>query len=437
METGNRITTKNRKKRREPTLEELAARQRQELKRLEARHQRQRKDLVGEDSAEARIVYQTVSAMQGESQNSLLSASTPLPDAEPQKQKLEFNLVRKGLHYAEQDGEFFCREIMDIQIDFDRENGHRIEAMIASLLVKMKDKVRGIYDRGDPRIQVGIDVIDQIAESAKSLKPLNRILTLLDDDIYYYHPELMRTNTKIWMWSEFRQEFANRCLANYLPLPLLEATNGGADIHFASSPDSFALMFDSKSPDEENTRYMITNKEAVKIDKAFGYKYMDINPATGKPFLRFRYADYGQRGFFDGERVMSIPEFYTCAPSVDFAGNDYKVNSSGYSIVNGYLYDQIDEKIKIDPEKKKEPLGFIDELLGNDPDQNRNTRNSAVMLDFFRQSQESMKKLSISADHAITIEGKTYLPKGFFKPSKKTLGENGYVDYRQSEYVKI
>jgi len=438
METSNKVTTiKNGKNRRKPTLEELAAEQNRQLKKLEARHQRQRKELLGEDNPEAAVVYQTVTVMQDKSQQDLITAATPQPDAETQPDKLEFNLVKNGLHYAEKNGEFCCREIMAIQTDFDQKYEGKIAGLVDAVLAKMKDKIRETYEAGDPRIEVGINAVERIAASCSNLKPLNRILSLLNDNIYYYDAELMRTKTKIWFWSELRQQFFMEHLFKFIPIQLMREIKHRPDMHFAGDANHFAVMLVDDAEEDQNIRYIITNKEAIKINDAFGYRYMDVNPATGKPFLRFRYHDYNQRGFFDGDRVMSLPQFYTCAPAVDFAGTDYKVNSSGNSIVNGYLYDQIDENIKIDPEKKKAPLDFFDYLMDNDPDKDRNTRDSAVMLDFFQQSQESMKKMAVGADHVIAIEGKIYQPKGYFKPSEKKLEDSGYVRYGQSEYVKL
>lgn len=191
-----------------------------------------------------------------------------------------------------------------------------------------------------------------------------------------------------------------------LPEQLLAQVRDMKLLSSNSTKEHFGLLFDSGRSDR--IRRIITDTDLFEVRGMHGFDYLDMLE-NGKLVARSMCGEmkYGScktrnRAFFDGERLMTLPGFSSCAASTKQIFGGYCVDSWYGKIINGWHF------------YHQPTLSGPQDPLGN--------------LDY--------AKLKVQGDEVV-LDGEVVKPQAVFLPSRKTLLENGFTLYDWSEYHQI
>ncbi|NQV87956.1 MAG: hypothetical protein HQ402_00165 [Parcubacteria group bacterium] len=342
-------------------------------------------------------------------------------------------IVKGDLHFTTtSDGQFLCRELTELPTLFEnRWDEGEIMAEIKeyhAMMVKHFFLRQPADFEGDRRssefLDQGQPVINRIISevSGKQATLFHELLFTMSDHWWYYHPEI---NEKLFadrnkLWDEKRAAdgvLVNKYIKPLLPEQVRQSVQNmkmiGVDVGFGHFGFYFA--------DDSGVRRIVTDTQLVELREVRGYNYLAMTP-DGKPFVRCCTPHGGERAFFDGFRLMSHNRFQTCAPKQVFFDGGYKVNSTQVSIVNGVLFDLIENDDAV-AQTTGAFMGMCD-FTGKD------------MMKSVELSEQTAKQLRVTRGR-VFLGDRELKPVGRFNPSRVTLLDSGFSLYSWSDFEEI
>lgn len=340
-------------------------------------------------------------------------------------------IKRNGLKLIPQSSGFFCQDLAEIPSRFE-EHFSREEAEGISLefLGHIRSVTKGKFSTKEETErhseqelrEVGQQIFDRVVEELSEQlaeKSLFEKTIFWLGEWWYYHPVFLRETVMdrsvIW---EKQHELSKKVILSVLPEPVRRVTEGMTLASMNVNFGHFALLFCNGN---EGVRRIVTDTQLYELHGVFGYSYLDLD-VDGKPIARSRCNRGGERAFFDGTRLMSHPQFQTCAPKTILIEGGYKVNSTQCTIVSGQLFDLIDVEDKV-AQTTGAFMGICDFTSGQ-------------MADAAELAESSAKQMRIK-EGVVYLNGEALQPVGIFMPSSIRLLDNGFTLYDWSEFHEI
>lgn len=344
--------------------------------------------------------------------------------------------IAKGeLHFTVNDqSEFICREMIEFADNFvnlDADNSviegisNRIETIGSLFKIRTKEDEEILEEEQFSRgRQVFDDVVQSLRNNVENMTSGQQFLFWLSD-WWYYHPMLCRELrlTDPRAIHENATSLVGQYLLPQLPCQVQKIVQGYDVIQIAVNFGHFAIMF---VDDDQKIRRIVTDAQLFEIHNVNGYIYLDILP-SGKPVARSKTSRGGGRAFFDGIRLMSHPQFETCAPKTIVFKDGYKVNSTGVTLINGVLYPLIDVDDKV------AHTHGVDWFLGIPMCEFSNEDALAS----YAIAEESAQRLEIDENGVAHINDQNIKPIGVFQPSRARLLDSGFALYEWSDFHEI
>ncbi|MFZ6015166.1 MAG: response regulator [Patescibacteria group bacterium] len=240
------------------------------------------------------------------------------------------------------------------------------------------------------------------------------------NDWWYWHP-VIQTRISIdssAMWQDAAERLT-KMLVPCLPKPVQHVVRNMKLQTVVLNGQHFAMLFDQ---DHNGTRRIVTDTQLFELKGVHGYVYLDIT-TDGMPVARSKCGRGGERAFFDGVRLMAHDWFETCAPKTVIVDGGYKVNSTRCTIVNGMLFDLVDEDdVVAHTHGCWGPFGADWSA--------EEKANSTAM------AEASGKLITVRGDE-VTLGNKALKPHGVFAPSAISLLDSGFSLYDWSEFHEI
>ena len=342
-------------------------------------------------------------------------------------------ITKGNLHFTmTPDGQFVCQELVEIPARFEslwtKEEIDKVlktfyEHLRSCFMIRVSSEKEAKEIGEEKRRTLALPTVDKaIAEcTGKQSTRFQEFLFALSP-WWYYHPEINekltwrenKYDTRFKEIGELSKKYLVPLLPNQIKDLVEQASNSVATVGFGH----FAIYFMNK---DSGVRRVVTDTQLIELRDVYGYNYIDISP-DGKPFIRCCTERGGGRTFFDGTHLMSHKQFQTCAPKVVFFDGGYKVNSTVCTIINGKLYQLIEEK---------DAVAHTDGAFMGMCSFTRKQLMESVAL-----SEATAKKLR-SIEGKVTIGGRELKPVGVFQQSQVKLLENGFSLYDWSEFHEI
>ncbi|MFA5185016.1 MAG: response regulator [Patescibacteria group bacterium] len=343
-------------------------------------------------------------------------------------------LVKNGLHFAQSNDGYVCRELAELPQAFEAkwtpeqiEEGIRLAQAAVIDHVEIDCASKEEHDRltKDERRSRGAEAARRIVADIKTegLSPFERFVFWCGDDWWYYNPQLRQAvYCDVCEIGEPQRKVLNDYVVPALPEAILGTVRGMDVINVCASFGHFAILLADRS---NSIRRIVTDTRLYELRGVYGYPYLDLLP-DGRPVMRCCCDRGGERAFFDGERLMSHDMFQTCAPKTVLIEGGYKFNSTRCSVVNGLLFDLIDADDKV--AHSTGAWCFFGQPMVS--------WSKEDALESLRLAAESGARLRFNSGK-VSHDGKELKPLGMFAPSATRLLDTGFTLYDWSDFHEV